>query len=192
MHRSKEVQESCKLAPQRHSSLIFYPLVGFFGAFITLTFSKFMLNHRQGLTHFYDRQGLYDDTLLHIRLNLSVMLKTALSRTRSILRNMESEESGTDSSTTEGRSNSRSLWIWTAHGENNGTTWQHDAALHEGVYQTQLLTMAFLDGHYHTPALVIETFNNYQRGAVIHLALRRLKELYPTSVKASRTRSSFG
>ena len=69
--------------------------------------------------------------------------------------------------------------------ENNGTAWQHDAALHERVYQTQLLTMAFLDGHYHTPALVIETFNNYQKGAVIHLALRRLKELYPTSVKAN-------
>ncbi len=67
--------------------------------------------------------------------------------------------------------------------ENNGTTWQRDDALHETIYQTQLLTMAFQDGHYCTPALVIETINNFQRGAVIHLAIQRLKDIYPWMIK---------
>ena len=69
--------------------------------------------------------------------------------------------------------------------ENNGTTWQRDDALHETVYQTQLLTMAFYDGNYRTPALVIETINNFQRGAVVHLAIKNLKDMYPWMTKDS-------
>ena len=69
--------------------------------------------------------------------------------------------------------------------ENNRTTWRRDDALHETIYQTQLLTMTFQDGHYHPPALVIETINNFQRGAVIHLAIQRLKDIYPMMIKAS-------
>ena len=64
-----------------------------------------------------------------------------------------------------------------------GTQWQPDDALHETVYQTQLLTMAFLNGHYRTPALVIETINNFQRRAVVQLAIQNLKDLYPLVVK---------
>ena len=67
--------------------------------------------------------------------------------------------------------------------EDHGTQWQPDDALHETVYQTQLLTMAFLDGHYRTPALVIETVNNLQRRAVVQLAIQNLKDLYPFMVK---------
>ena len=67
--------------------------------------------------------------------------------------------------------------------EDHGTQWQPDDALHETVYQTQLLTMAFLDGHYRTPALVIETINNFQRRAVVQLAIQNLKNLYPSMVK---------
>ena len=67
--------------------------------------------------------------------------------------------------------------------EDHGTQWQPDDALHETVYQTQLLTMAFLDGHYRTPALVIETINNFQRRAVVQLAIQNLKDLYPLVVK---------
>ena len=67
--------------------------------------------------------------------------------------------------------------------EDHGTQWQPDDALHETAYQTQLLTMAFLDGHYRTPALVIETINNLQRRAVVQLAIKNLKDLYPLVVK---------
>ena len=67
--------------------------------------------------------------------------------------------------------------------EDHGTQWQPDDALHETVYQTQLLTMAFLDAHYRTPALVIETVNNLQRRAVVQLAIQNLKDLYPFMVK---------
>ena len=67
--------------------------------------------------------------------------------------------------------------------EEHGTQWQPDDALHETVYQTQLLTMAFLDGHYRIPALVIETINNLQRRAVVQLAMQNLKDLYPLAVK---------
>ena len=71
--------------------------------------------------------------------------------------------------------------------ENNGATWQQDDLLHETVYQTQLLTMALYDGHYRTPALVIETIQNFQRGAVIRLAIKNLKDLYPWMSKDSLT-----
>ena len=70
-------------------------------------------------------------------------------------------------------------------GEKHGTLWHPDDALHETVYQTQLLTMAFLDGHYRTPALVIETINNFQRRAVVQIAIKNLKDLYPWVVKDS-------
>ena len=69
--------------------------------------------------------------------------------------------------------------------EDHGTQWHPDDALHETVYQTQLLTMAFLDGHYRIPALVIETINNFQRRAVVQLAIQNLKDLYPLVVKDS-------
>ena len=69
--------------------------------------------------------------------------------------------------------------------EDHGTQWHLDDALHETVYQTQLLTMAFLDGHYCIPALVIETINNLQRGAVVQLAIKNLKDLYPLVVTDS-------
>ena len=69
--------------------------------------------------------------------------------------------------------------------EEHGTQWHPDDALHETVYQTQLLTMAFLDGHYRIPALVIETINNLQRRAVVQLAITNLKDLYPLVVKGS-------
>ena len=65
--------------------------------------------------------------------------------------------------------------------EDHGTPWQPDDALHETVYQTQLLTTAFYDGHYRTPALV----NNFQRGAVVHLAIKNLKDMYPWMTKDS-------
>ena len=45
--------------------------------------------------------------------------------------------------------------------------------------------MAFLDGHYRIPALVIETINNLQRRAVVQLAIKNLKDLYPLVVKDS-------
>lgn len=67
--------------------------------------------------------------------------------------------------------------------ESNRTIWRRDDALHETIYQTQLLTMAFQDGHYHTPALAMETINNFQRGAVIHLAIQRVKGIYPLMIK---------
>ena len=67
--------------------------------------------------------------------------------------------------------------------EEHGTQWQPNDALHETAYQTQLLTMAFLDGHYRTPALVIETINNLQRRAVVQLAIKNLKDLYPLVMK---------
>ena len=71
--------------------------------------------------------------------------------------------------------------------ENNGTTWQQDDLLQETAYQTQLLTMALYDGHYRTPALVIETIQNFQRGEVIRLAIKNLKDLYPWMIKDSLT-----
>ena len=73
--------------------------------------------------------------------------------------------------------------IFDYHQEKKACEDQPDDALHETVYQTQLLTMAFLDGHYRTPALVIETVNNLQRRAVVQLAIQNLKDLYPFMVK---------
>ena len=75
--------------------------------------------------------------------------------------------------------------------EDHGTQWQPDDALHETAYQTQLLTMAFLDGHYRTPALVIETINNLQRRAVVQLAIKNLKDLYPLHGGQRELRTDF-
>ena len=74
--------------------------------------------------------------------------------------------------------------------EEHGTQWQPDDALHETVYQTQLLTMAFLDGHYRTPALVIETINNFQRRAVVQLAILLVTPPFITSIRCAVVCSS--
>ena len=63
--------------------------------------------------------------------------------------------------------------------EDAGITWEPDESLHETAFQTQLLTQAFLDGHYRTPALCIETVDNFQPYSVICLAIDQLKGLYP-------------
>ena len=57
----------------------------------------------------------------------------------------------------------------------------HDEELHEALYQVQLVTMAFQDGHYRTAAFVLDTakeFRNLNDINVMLLAFTNLRELY--------------
>ena len=57
----------------------------------------------------------------------------------------------------------------------------HDEEIHGALYQLQLVTMAFQDGHYRTAALVLDTpreFRNLTDINVVLLAFTNLRELY--------------